>query len=59
VEGARSGYGVLHYATGARYEGYWAADRKQGPGCFVFENGEVGYLVASASLPFCAMSFSE
>eukprot|EP00967_Tisochrysis_lutea_P033607 scaffold40027_cov23-Tisochrysis_lutea.AAC.1 len=39
-EGERSGYGVLYYATGARYEGCWAKDKKEGEGCYVFENGE-------------------
>ncbi|KAG2433134.1 hypothetical protein HYH02_012835 [Chlamydomonas schloesseri] len=39
--GRRHGYGVLYYATGARYEGYWQGDLKQGQGCYVFENGEV------------------
>jgi len=40
-EGQRSGYGVLYYATGARYEGHWVKDKKEGEGCYVFENGEV------------------
>eukprot|EP00798_Chlamydomonas_sp_ICE-L_P022097 gene22097-29154_t len=40
IHGQRTGYGVLFYATGARYEGMWLADKKEGPGCFVFENGE-------------------
>lgn len=39
-DGKRHGYGVLYYATGARYEGYWHADLKHGSGCHVFENGE-------------------
>lgn len=41
-DGKRHGYGVLYYATGARYEGWWVGDKKEGEGCFVFENGEVG-----------------
>lgn len=40
-DGLRNGYGVLHYATGARYEGCWLNDKKEGEGCYVFENGEV------------------
>jgi hypothetical protein len=40
-DGQRSGYGVMHYATGARHEGQWLADKKQGLGCFVFENGDI------------------
>jgi hypothetical protein len=42
-KGQRSGYGVLYYATGARYEGCWAKDKKEGEGCYLFENGEVGF----------------
>lgn len=29
LDGQRSGYGVMFYATGARYEGEWVADKKQ------------------------------
>ena len=54
VDGRRSGYGVLYYATGARYEGYWSNDKKEGEGCYVFENGEVGYAVCCVfSTPLC------
>ncbi|KAJ9512720.1 hypothetical protein QJQ45_019057 [Haematococcus lacustris] len=54
VDGQREGYGVMFYgelvhqaqhtvtlATGSRFEGTWRADKKQGPGVHVFENGEV------------------
>ncbi|GAX82124.1 hypothetical protein CEUSTIGMA_g9552.t1 [Chlamydomonas eustigma] len=41
LDGKRSGYGVMYYATGARYEGLWLADKKQGLGCYVFENGDI------------------
>ncbi len=30
----------MYYATGARYEGQWTKDKKQGQGVFVFENGD-------------------
>ena len=41
VDGQRSGYGAMYYATGSRYEGEWLRDQKQGEGCFVFEGGDV------------------
>jgi hypothetical protein len=31
----------MYYATGARYEGLWSDDKKEGEGVYVFENGEV------------------
>ncbi|KAG1672921.1 hypothetical protein FOA52_012366 [Chlamydomonas sp. UWO 241] len=40
VDSKRSGYGSMHYATGARYEGQWKSDLKTGPGVFVFESGD-------------------
>jgi hypothetical protein len=44
----------LYYATGARYEGYWLGDQKHGPGCYVFENGEVWAGVFAQDRPLLA-----
>lgn len=30
----------MYYATGARFEGQWVVDKKEGLGHFVFENGD-------------------
>ena len=38
-DGYRHGFGIFHYATGARYEGQWAYGVKQGVGVFSYEDG--------------------
>lgn len=41
MNGRRHGYGMLHYATGALYEGQWCEELKHGRGVFAFENGSI------------------
>jgi hypothetical protein len=40
-DGKRHGEGALWYSSGARYEGQWHSDRKQGTGVYIFEDGTV------------------
>eukprot|EP00111_Clytia_hemisphaerica_P004026 TCONS_00011537-protein len=39
LNGERHGYGVFHYASGAKYEGEWMSNLKHGHGKFTFKNG--------------------
>lgn len=41
LDGRRHGEGALLYSSGARYEGTWVADKKEGEAVYVFENGMV------------------
>jgi hypothetical protein len=54
--GKRHGEGVLHYASGARYEGQWEGDHKQGEGVFLFEDGTTFQGVFEADKPTAGSS---
>lgn len=45
ANGVREGYGVFHYANGAKYEGFWKNNMKQGFAFFTDENGKISHLM--------------
>lgn len=36
-----NGYGVYEWLSGAKYEGYWKNNKKEGKGKKIFDNGDV------------------